>query len=228
MRNTIRAAIVLAILPMPSMGFAQQAVATPDSADDYVCVFSGKCDAGEEEDVTRDAPAVKGFCLGCPDKGAVASASRKSGAVPAAASSQRQASVQAPPRRVLASRTSPAATLANVQRGTRADLRLSFEKGSAILTAESRVKAMKFAEALRRPELAGRRFMIEGHTDSAGGHDYNLDLSQRRARAVADFLADQGVSRDRLEVQGFAFDRPVPGQTAAAPQNRRVEAVLIS
>ena len=72
------------------------------------------------------------------------------------------------------------------------------------------------------------RFRIEGHTDSAGGRDVNQPLSQRRAQAVADYLVAQGVAQNRLEVQGFGFDRPLPGTPASSGRNRRVEAVRIS
>lgn len=108
----------------------------------------------------------------------------------------------------------------------RADLRLSFELGSADLTPQAREEAKVFAESLQRPELAGKRFLIEGHTDSSGGRSYNLLLSQRRAAAVADYIASLGVERDRLRTRGFGYDRPLPGHSTDSPENRRVEAVL--
>ena len=55
-----------------------------------------------------------------------------------------------------------------------------------------------------------------------------MALSQRRAQAVADYLIGQGVAQDRLEVRGYGFDRPLPGKSASARENRRVEAVRIS
>lgn len=222
MRDMIRAAILLAVLPIPVTAFAQEA--TADSADEYVCVFSGVC-ADEAEDVSRDAPEVKGFYLG-PDKKAAAAAAAVPARKPVAAQSTRPGAAPARPVQVATATTSR--PLRTARQEARADLRLTFEKGSAILTADARRKATVFAEALRRPELVSRRFVIEGHTDSEGGRAYNLDLSERRARAVAEFLVSQGVAAERLEVHGFAFDRPLNGYTAAAHQNRRVEAVLIS
>ena len=79
-----------------------------------------------------------------------------------------------------------------------------------------------------RPELANMKFAIEGHTDAQGGRDYNVDLSRRRAQAVADYLVTLGVSPDRLEVRGFGYDRPLQGRSAASQDNRRVEAVRTS
>ena len=68
--------------------------------------------------------------------------------------------------------------------------------------------------------------MIEGHTDSIGGRDYNLDLSRRRAQAVVEYLTSLGVDASRLQVRGYGFDRPLDGRSAASVENRRVEAVL--
>ena len=67
--------------------------------------------------------------------------------------------------------------------------------------------------------------MIEGHTDAQGNREFNVELSKRRAQAVADYLTELGVPADRLEVKGFGPDRP---RSNAASDNRRVEAVLTS
>ncbi len=58
---------------------------------------------------------------------------------------------------------------------------------------------------LEHPEV---EIHIEGHTDSRGSEAYNLDLSRRRAESVADFLADQGVERDRMTFEGYGESRP--------------------
>lgn len=112
--------------------------------------------------------------------------------------------------------------------GQRVDLLLTFEIGSAQLTPTARAEARVFAQALSRPKLKGMRFAIEGHTDSSGGLDYNLDLSRRRAESAAEYLMSQGVERGRLEVRGLGYSQPLPGRSAASPDNRRVEAVRLS
>ena len=84
-----------------------------------------------------------------------------------------------------------------------------------------------FAQSLMRPELAGKRFLIEGHTDLRGGRALNVPLSERRAQAVADFLASQGVDRSRLVPRGLGSDVPLPGHRSTDPANRRVEAALL-
>jgi len=66
---------------------------------------------------------------------------------------------------------------------------------------------------------------VYGHTDSTGSDQYNLDLSQRRADAVADYLVMRGVARARIRTQGFGERYPVADNTTDAGRalNRRVE-----
>jgi len=115
----------------------------------------------------------------------------------------------------------------HASRERRMDLRLSFLLGSAELTRQARAEAGVFADALQRPQLITRRFLIEGHTDSSGSRLRNLDLSRRRAAAVVDYLASLGVERDRLDARGYGPDRPLPGHRPTSPDNRRVEAKLL-
>jgi len=70
---------------------------------------------------------------------------------------------------------------------------------------------------------------IEGHTDSDGSDQFNLDLSTRRARAVADYLSSQQVDRRRLKVLGIGEREPIASnQTARGKaQNRRVEIKIV-
>jgi len=75
------------------------------------------------------------------------------------------------------------------------------------------------------------RISIEGHTDSDGDDAYNLDLSERRAAAVARFLVDEyGIDDARLETAGFG--EAMPAADNATPegkqQNRRVELVRLA
>ena len=69
---------------------------------------------------------------------------------------------------------------------------------------------------------------ICGHTDSTGGDDHNQVLSVNRAQAVADFLVAQGLSAERMRVQGFGADYPIADNSAAEGRqlNRRTEIIL--
>jgi len=104
---------------------------------------------------------------------------------------------------------------------------IGFKLNSSQITADGQAKARVFAKSLLMPELSGKRFLIEGHTDSLGGLSANMDLSRRRAQAVADFLSQQGVERSRIEVRGFGPSMPLSGRSASDTRNRRVEAKLI-
>lgn len=66
---------------------------------------------------------------------------------------------------------------------------------------------------------------IEGHTDSTGKHDMNMQLSKDRAASVVTYLTQQGIDASHLSSEGYGPDRPIaPNKTAAGrARNRRVE-----
>lgn len=66
---------------------------------------------------------------------------------------------------------------------------------------------------------------VMGHTDSTGSEAYNLDLSKRRADAVANYLTLRGVSRARIETVGYGEMYPVADNSTpeGRAMNRRVE-----
>lgn len=66
---------------------------------------------------------------------------------------------------------------------------------------------------------------VYGHTDSTGSDQYNLDLSKRRADAVARYLISRGVSSARIQTQGMGESYPVADNNTAEgrSKNRRVE-----
>jgi outer membrane protein OmpA-like peptidoglycan-associated protein len=71
---------------------------------------------------------------------------------------------------------------------------------------------------------------VNGHTDDVGSAAYNQALSERRARAVHDYLVKAGMSPDILSVQGHGKSRPlVPGTSETArAKNRRVELGIVN
>lgn len=66
---------------------------------------------------------------------------------------------------------------------------------------------------------------VYGHTDSSGPDDYNRDLSNRRAIAVATVLANQGVDQRRFFIEGRGESDPIASNAneSGRAQNRRVE-----
>jgi outer membrane protein OmpA-like peptidoglycan-associated protein len=74
----------------------------------------------------------------------------------------------------------------------------------------------------------GLRLEAEGHTDSTGSDEFNQQLSEKRAAAVRDFLAEQGIPPTSLGAHGLGKTMPVaPNDTSAGRQrNRRVELIV--
>lgn len=74
-------------------------------------------------------------------------------------------------------------------------------------------------------EFKDLKIEISGHTDDIGEREFNLDLSQRRADAVKQYLVDKGVDASRIKTVGYGPDKPIdPAKTAKArAQNRRIE-----
>jgi len=66
---------------------------------------------------------------------------------------------------------------------------------------------------------------VDGHTDSTGAPSYNLQLSQKRARSVSNFLVTNGIDPSRIQERGFGQSRPVAdnGTASGRAKNRRVE-----
>jgi outer membrane protein OmpA-like peptidoglycan-associated protein len=74
------------------------------------------------------------------------------------------------------------------------------------------------------------RVSVEGHTDARGSDAYNQKLSERRADAVADYLARGGIARSRLSTEGFGESKPVASNMNedGRAQNRRVELRILN
>jgi outer membrane protein OmpA-like peptidoglycan-associated protein len=69
---------------------------------------------------------------------------------------------------------------------------------------------------------------VEGHTDSSGTEQYNLDLAARRAAAVKELIVQKGVSSSRIETVTYGETRPIAtNETESGRQmNRRVEIMI--
>jgi outer membrane protein OmpA-like peptidoglycan-associated protein len=73
-----------------------------------------------------------------------------------------------------------------------------------------------------------RRVQVEGFTDSLGSNDFNQQLSQHRADAVATAIIQRGVSADRVRALGYGEEFPVASNNSAGSRqlNRRVEIIV--
>ena len=103
---------------------------------------------------------------------------------------------------------------------------VSFATASSTIESRLYPTLDKIAGTLN--EYPASTITIVGHTDSVGGGDYNLDLSRRRAAAVADYLAQRNVQRNRMIVEGRGENEPIAdnGTESGRAQNRRVEMLV--
>jgi len=103
---------------------------------------------------------------------------------------------------------------------------LLFGFDSDQVTPAARDNLRKFAASLKK--YPNTRTLIVGHTDSYGSAEYNVNLSDRRAVAAANFIAGEGVDRDRIGTAGRGETEPIATNTSDAGrrQNRRVEVAI--
>lgn len=84
---------------------------------------------------------------------------------------------------------------------------IMFGFDSHALNEAAKKEADRIAEAmLSNPEI---KLELTGHTDEVGTEEYNLRLSERRARSVADYLIGKGITRDRIRVLGAGEAEPI-------------------
>jgi outer membrane protein OmpA-like peptidoglycan-associated protein len=90
----------------------------------------------------------------------------------------------------------------------------------------AREKLDQVAEALKNQ--ADHKMIVEGHTDSQGNESSNLELGQRRAQSVRDYLVSRGVPTDIITAVGIGQGRPVADNKTpeGRAQNRRVEIIV--
>jgi OOP family OmpA-OmpF porin len=106
-----------------------------------------------------------------------------------------------------------------------ASVLFDFDKSS--LKPQAQTALIDAAKKLAR--FAGTPITVEGHTDSIGGADYNMKLSQTRAEAVSAFLLSRPELRGRaIAAKGFGATRPIAANDTDEDRqkNRRVEIVI--
>ena len=102
---------------------------------------------------------------------------------------------------------------------------LRFDFDSDVLRPESVQLLREIARMLTTKGNADWRLLIVGHTDSVGGPEYNIGLSDRRAQAVRLSLVNEGVNPGRLVSEGRGEGQPKAENDTLAGRaiNRRVE-----
>jgi len=101
-----------------------------------------------------------------------------------------------------------------------------FDTGSAELRTESFVELNWLKILLEEnPQI---NIQINGHTDDVGTEEDNLVLSENRAKAVLNFLVENGIMTKRLSHEGFGESRPIESNDSPVGRqtNRRTEFVV--
>ncbi len=104
---------------------------------------------------------------------------------------------------------------------------VNFETAKTTLLPSAKVILDQVAASLLAYPSA--EVAIHGHTDNVGGAKYNMQLSIGRAESVKKYLAQKGVSSDRITTKGFGFTKPIADNATAAgrAKNRRIEFVRV-
>lgn len=118
--------------------------------------------------------------------------------------------------------TTPVATTRDIT----VNMQVQFDLNSAKIRPESLPMLDQLATTLQMPQLAQKRFLVEGHTDSTGNPSSNLELSKNRAQSVQNYLSGRGVQASRIDSVGRGDTQPLPGKAANDPLNRRVAVVM--
>ncbi|HOB77387.1 MAG: OmpA family protein [Bacteroidales bacterium] len=103
-----------------------------------------------------------------------------------------------------------------------------FDFNKATLRPESKTELQNVIEFMQQnPSVI---IEISGHTDNIGSYEYNQSLSERRAKAVVDYLVEHGIPLSRFVYKGYSFSEPIAtNDTEEGRQlNRRVEFKILA
>ncbi|HIA12393.1 MAG TPA: hypothetical protein EYN69_10045, partial [Flavobacteriales bacterium] len=103
-----------------------------------------------------------------------------------------------------------------------------FDFDMATLRPESTAELNRLFKLIQ--ENGSMKIEISGHTDNKGSDTYNQKLSENRARSVVGFLTEKGVTKERLEFQGYGESQPIATNDTEEGQqlNRRIEFKILS
>jgi len=131
--------------------------------------------------------------------------------------------VQAAPAPVVAA--APAAPPRVIEKITlNTDVLFAFNK--AELTPAGEQKLADLAKSAQGADVD--KVVLTGHADRIGSEDYNQQLSEERAQAVADYLTSKGVDRSHLQVEGKGKSDPITGEQCRnmGPENNKNQKLI--
>ena len=108
------------------------------------------------------------------------------------------------------------------------DSGILFDVDKSDLKTEAQENIAQLAVILNKYE--DTNILLEGHTDADGAEDYNMALSERRTRAVENYLAQSSVSSARVSTMWYGESQPVADNATAEGKqaNRRVEVAVMA
>jgi outer membrane protein OmpA-like peptidoglycan-associated protein len=106
------------------------------------------------------------------------------------------------------------------------DLEVNFDYNSDNIGSKAVPQVTALGEALASPDLKGGTFILAGHTDAKGSDTYNQGLSERRAEAVKQFLAEKyGIDANNLVTVGYGKTQLKNPAEPFTSENRRVQVI---
>jgi outer membrane protein OmpA-like peptidoglycan-associated protein len=113
-------------------------------------------------------------------------------------------------------------------------IKITFESGilfdvnASSLRAEAKANLENLATILNKYE--DTEVLVEGHTDSTGPSEHNLDLSLRRAQSVSNYMTSLAVLANRFRIMGYGEDQPIASNDTVEGRqaNRRVEIAIFA
>ncbi|MCB0271642.1 MAG: OmpA family protein [Bdellovibrionales bacterium] len=105
---------------------------------------------------------------------------------------------------------------------------IHFNLGKSTILIDSYAKLNKGAELFQKyPTL---KFIIEGHTDSTGSMQRNMELSKERAESVRSYLSNRGIDSSRMSVEAYGPSKPIADNASdeGRARNRRIEFKLLN
>lgn len=124
-----------------------------------------------------------------------------------------------------------AATLAAIGKVKQIDDEISVVLSNDILFEYNRVDLSKKSQKTLNQavellnQLPKRSLVIQGHTDSIGPKEYNMELSEKRAKAVYDYMMEKGLKIKKVSYKGYGANKPIADNSTKEGRtvNRRVE-----
>ncbi|MBN2664011.1 MAG: OmpA family protein, partial [Bacteroidales bacterium] len=114
-----------------------------------------------------------------------------------------------------------------IQNGMKYSLQNSnFDVASSNLNSGTKHELDKLVDLMKKyPAI---KILVEGHTDNEGSVDYNLDLSNRRANSVKNYLTSKGVDSNRITTKGYGATKPISTNNTddGKAKNRRIEITI--